>query len=181
MTKPQFSPVEFVYLSGSKRAARLWRCLPNSPPVMHLCRIEDKKNGFSRGTTTLHTSRSMVMFKKTEDILIISIKYSTSDAHTDDTQHFQQFSKSLVWSRWTHGAKTCPPWVRLLLTSCILLNQRLALAMDSSTMLDDVGRLSWFWELEILESGDSGMYPYQRTPMGNPYISPIYIVGIYGL
>ena len=22
-------------------------------------------------------------------------------------------------------------------------------------------------------SGDSGMYPYQRTPMGNPYISPI--------
>ena len=27
------------------------------------------------------------------------------------------------------------------------------------------------------------MYPYQRTPMGNPYISPIYpyIVGVYGL
>ena len=27
------------------------------------------------------------------------------------------------------------------------------------------------------------MYPYQRTPMGNPYISPIYpyIVGAYGL
>ena len=26
------------------------------------------------------------------------------------------------------------------------------------------------------------MYPYQRTPMGNPYISPIYpyIVGVYG-
>ena len=24
-------------------------------------------------------------------------------------------------------------------------------------------------------SGDSWMYPYQRTPMGNPYISPIYI------
>ena len=23
-------------------------------------------------------------------------------------------------------------------------------------------------------SGDSWMYPYQRTPMGNPYISPIY-------
>ena len=22
-------------------------------------------------------------------------------------------------------------------------------------------------------SGDSGMYPYQRTPMGNPYIRPI--------
>ena len=22
-------------------------------------------------------------------------------------------------------------------------------------------------------SGDSRMYPYQRTPMGNPYISPI--------
>ena len=22
-------------------------------------------------------------------------------------------------------------------------------------------------------SGDSWMYPYQRTPMGNPYISPI--------
>ena len=21
--------------------------------------------------------------------------------------------------------------------------------------------------------GDSGMYPYQRTPIGNPYISPI--------
>ena len=33
------------------------------------------------------------------------------------------------------------------------------------------------------ESGDSWMYPYQRTPMGNPYISPIYpyIVGVYGL
>ena len=32
-------------------------------------------------------------------------------------------------------------------------------------------------------SGDSWMYPYQRTPMGNPYISPIYpyIVGVYGL
>ena len=28
-------------------------------------------------------------------------------------------------------------------------------------------------------SGDSWMYPYQRTPMGNPYIS--HIVGIYGL
>ena len=27
-----------------------------------------------------------------------------------------------------------------------------------------------------LDSGDSGMYPYQRTPMGNPYISPIYWV-----
>ena len=27
------------------------------------------------------------------------------------------------------------------------------------------------------------MYPYQRTPMGNPYTSPIYpyIVGVYGL
>ena len=27
------------------------------------------------------------------------------------------------------------------------------------------------------------MYPYQRTPMGNPYISPIYpyILGVYGL
>ena len=25
-----------------------------------------------------------------------------------------------------------------------------------------------------LASGDSWMYPYQRTPMGNPYISPIY-------
>ena len=32
-------------------------------------------------------------------------------------------------------------------------------------------------------SGDSWMYPYQRTPMGNPYISPIYpyIVCVYGL
>ena len=32
-------------------------------------------------------------------------------------------------------------------------------------------------------TGDSWMYPYQRTPMGNPYISPIYpyIVGVYGL
>ena len=32
-------------------------------------------------------------------------------------------------------------------------------------------------------SGDSWMYPYQRTPMGNPYISPIYpyIAGVYGL
>ena len=34
-----------------------------------------------------------------------------------------------------------------------------------------------------VDSGDSWMYPYQRTPMGNPYISPIYpyIVGVYGL
>ncbi len=34
-----------------------------------------------------------------------------------------------------------------------------------------------------LKSGDSWMYPYQRTPMGNPYISPIYpyIVVVYGL
>ena len=33
------------------------------------------------------------------------------------------------------------------------------------------------------KSGDSWMYPYQRTPMGNPYISPIYpyIGGVYGL
>ncbi len=29
------------------------------------------------------------------------------------------------------------------------------------------------------ESRDSWMYPYQRTPMGDPYKS--YIVGIYGL
>ena len=35
---------------------------------------------------------------------------------------------------------------------------------------------------ELVSSGDSWMYPYQRTPMGNPYISPIYpyIVGMYG-
>ena len=26
------------------------------------------------------------------------------------------------------------------------------------------------------QSGDGWMYPYQRTPMGNPYISPIYWV-----
>ncbi len=39
----------------------------------------------------------------------------------------------------------------------------------------------WNHHLEI--SGNSWMYPYQRTPMGNPYISPIYpyIVGVYGL
>ena len=28
-----------------------------------------------------------------------------------------------------------------------------------------------------LHSGDSWMYPYQRTPMGNPYISPISTMG----
>ena len=28
-----------------------------------------------------------------------------------------------------------------------------------------------------LGSGDSWMYPYQRTPMGNPYISPISTMG----
>ena len=35
----------------------------------------------------------------------------------------------------------------------------------------------------VYDSGDSWMYPYQRTPMGNPYISPIYpyVVGVYGL
>ena len=27
--------------------------------------------------------------------------------------------------------------------------------------------------LALQLSGDSWMYPYQRTPMGNPYISPI--------
>ena len=27
--------------------------------------------------------------------------------------------------------------------------------------------------VENVLSGDSWMYPYQRTPMGNPYISPI--------
>ena len=37
-------------------------------------------------------------------------------------------------------------------------------------------------EARSFSSGHSGMYPYQRTPMGNPYIRPIYIyiVGIYG-
>ena len=46
-----------------------------------------------------------------------------------------------------------------------------------------VGRRSGFLLGFGLFSGDSGMYPYQRTPMGNPYISPIYpdIVGVYGL
>ncbi len=28
-------------------------------------------------------------------------------------------------------------------------------------------------KLLVLGSGDSWMYPYQRTPMGNPYISPM--------
>ena len=40
-----------------------------------------------------------------------------------------------------------------------------------------------FLEKQNVHSGDSWMYPYQRTPVGNPYISPIYpyIVGVYGL
>ena len=29
------------------------------------------------------------------------------------------------------------------------------------------------WRLVSEVSGGSWMYPYQRTPMGNPYISPI--------
>ena len=29
----------------------------------------------------------------------------------------------------------------------------------------------------FFDSGDSWMYPYQRTPMGNPYISPISTMG----
>ena len=29
---------------------------------------------------------------------------------------------------------------------------------------------------QFFGSGDSWMYPYQRTPMGNPYVSPIYWV-----
>ena len=38
--------------------------------------------------------------------------------------------------------------------------------------------LLWFFPkrsdvMIFLDSGDSGMYPYQRTPMGNPYIRPI--------
>ncbi len=35
----------------------------------------------------------------------------------------------------------------------------------------------------ISSSGDSWMYPYQRTPMGKPYGKALYkpyIVGIYG-
>ena len=32
-----------------------------------------------------------------------------------------------------------------------------------------------FQEMRLL-SGDSWMYPYQRSPMGNPYLSPIYWV-----
>ena len=41
----------------------------------------------------------------------------------------------------------------------------------------------WDEILPSYKSGDSWMYPYQRTPMGNPYRSPIYpyIVGVYGL
>ena len=31
---------------------------------------------------------------------------------------------------------------------------------------------------KCLESGDSWMYPYQRTPMGNPYIKP-YITWVF--
>ena len=30
------------------------------------------------------------------------------------------------------------------------------------------------WVMIPVVSGDIWMYPYQRTPMGNPYISPIY-------
>ena len=36
---------------------------------------------------------------------------------------------------------------------------------------------NWVWNSNDpsipKQSGDSWMYPYQRTPMGNPYISPI--------
>ena len=41
----------------------------------------------------------------------------------------------------------------------------------------------YFSPIRRQKSGDSWMYPYQRNPMGNPYISPIcpYIVGVYGL
>ena len=47
--------------------------------------------------------------------------------------------------------------------------------------------LPWLWRLSsrCLDfkippfSRDSWMYPYQRTPMGNPYISPFFM-GIYG-
>ncbi len=34
-------------------------------------------------------------------------------------------------------------------------------------------RSLWWWPFDQI-SGDSWMYPYQRTAMGNPYISPIY-------
>ena len=36
-----------------------------------------------------------------------------------------------------------------------------------------VGDLAERWH-NSQESGDSWMYPYQRTPMGNPYVSPMY-------
>ena len=31
----------------------------------------------------------------------------------------------------------------------------------------------WFWYHGRKQSGDSWMYPYQRTPIGNPYVTPI--------
>ena len=45
------------------------------------------------------------------------------------------------------------------------------------------GTMFFNMEAQVHVSGDSWMYPYQRTPMGNPYISPIYpyIVGVYEL
>ncbi len=53
-------------------------------------------------------------------------------------------------------------WKKWMLTPCV-----------SDALLEETSSTS------ELHSGDSRMYPYQRTPMGNPYISPI--VGIYGL
>ncbi len=44
-----------------------------------------------------------------------------------------------------------------------------------------VSGMSLFWMIDCMDmfycspfSGDGWMYPYQRTPMGNPYISPIF-------
>ena len=34
-------------------------------------------------------------------------------------------------------------------------------------------------DIDFVYSGDSSMYPYQRTPMGNPY-KPYITMGIYG-
>ena len=56
--------------------------------------------------------------------------------------------------------------------------------LECSNLAILLARAWWLTEMapnvciqqQLIESGDSWMYPYQRTPMGNPYISPIYWV-----
>lgn len=115
-----------------------------------------QKGGISRGTSTLDPIRSMVMFSKKNGR---HTNYSTvlvMQKHTHTHKIFNNFrvvfSMKLVDSC---GLYSPPCSVPLPLTSCILLNQRLAARFFRyiidwcwRTMLEDCPNKNW--ELEIL-------------------------------